>query len=346
MIDAAIDRLIAAYRAAGLPPIRPADAQIATLAEIRREISPLQLPDELDTLWRRVDPASITLAPYPHPTSPDFALQCWKSHRDEFPGMTPRLLFPVCYESHSFLFTELDDGLGSGGVCFDWGYCGSPFTVRFPSLAAYFDLLAAMIEIGEFSLHRRDGQSWYEFDPESRWPDAQAVRLSAAQPLPGFGGQETVDEDVRRWPEHWLLSNGFTPELRREHGATTTVIDLLRQGEAGSEARGTIRGRVVSAAGSAAGSRVGVDDGTGVLDLWCPAAVCTYGPVMRREFEFDVVVWPNPQAGPDIEFERRQTLSSALAHDLEGAQSAAADLYAKVFETPKAAEAIAIRPLD
>jgi hypothetical protein len=260
--------------------------------------------------------------------------------------MTPRLLFPVAYESHGFLFVEMEDGRGDAGAVLEWAYAGSPFYVRFPTLSGYLDLLATMIELGEFKRHERDEDSWVEFDPERRWPDAQAGQLSAAQPLPRLGDASEIDEDVRVWPEHWLAANGLTAELRSPRGASTTVATLLRGAAAGSVMTGTIRATVTSLAGSGEGSRVAVDDGTGVLDLWCPAAVCTYGPVLRREFEFDVVVQPNPSSPPDWRPEQREVQERALAQDLEGAQSAAMDLFANAFQTPAAAEATALRPLD
>ena len=260
--------------------------------------------------------------------------------------MTPRLLFPVAYESHGFLFVELEDGRGKGGAVLEWGYAGSPFYVRFAALSGYVDLLATMIELGEFTRHERDTHSWVEFDPERRWEDAQAVRLTAVQPLPRLGAAREIDEDVRHWPEHWLASNGLTSEVRSPRGATTTVAELLRGAAAGTAVSGTIRATVTSLAGSGAGSRISVDDGTGDLDVWCPAAVSTYGPVIRRQFEFDVVVQPNPASPPDWHPEQREAQDRALAHDLEGAQSAVMDLYAKAFQTPAAAEATAIRPLD
>ena len=82
-------------------------------------------------------------------------------------------------------------------------------------------------ERGEFTRHEGQTYSWIEFDPNGRWEDAQAVRLAAAQPLPGFGVTTQLDEDVRRWPAHWLLSNGLTAEARSPRGATTTVSELL-----------------------------------------------------------------------------------------------------------------------
>jgi hypothetical protein len=345
-IDDAVRRLVGAYREAGLAEIGPAATGIEqVLAEIQREIAPLRLPDELVRFWQLVDPATISIAPYPHPTTAEFALDSWKSHRDEFPGMTPRLLFPIAYESHGFLFVELDDGQGHPGAVLQWGYAGSPFYVRFATLSGYVDLLATMIELGEFKRHKTDTHFWVEFDPEGRWEDAQAVRLTAAQPLQRLGASRELDEDVRRWPEHWLASNGLTSEVRSPRGATTTVAELLRKAATGTEVRGTIHATVTSLAGSGEGSRISVDDGTGVLEVWCPAAVSSYGPVIRTQFEFDVIVQPNPASPPDWRPEQRDVQEHALAHDLQGAQSAAMDLHAKAFQTSAAAEATAIRPL-
>lgn len=345
-LDEAVDRLVAAYRGAGLPRIRPARRGIdRVLADIQREIAPLRLPEELVRFWQLVDPATITVAPYPHPTTADFALHCWKSHRDELPGATPRLLFPVAYESHGFLLVELDDGRG-GGAVLEWAYCGSPFRVRFAALSGYVNLLATMIELGEFARHRTETHAWVEFDPERRWEDAQAVRLTSVQPLPQLGLTREIDEDVRQWPEHWLASSGLTGEARTPRGATTTVAQLLRGAAAGTAMSGTIRALVTSLAGTAEGRRIEVDDGTGVLDVWCPAAVSTYGPSVERRFEFDVVVQPHPDSPPDWRPEQRELQDRATAYDFEGAGAAARELYAKAFRTTAAAEATAIRPLD
>jgi hypothetical protein len=345
-IDDAVRRLVGAYREAGLAAIGPATPGIEqVLVEIKREIAPLLLPEELVRFWQLVDPATISVAPYPRPTTAEFALDSWMSHRDEFPGMTPRLLFPVAYESHGFLFAELDDGQGEPGAVLDWGYGGSPFYVQFAALSGYVDLLATMIELGEFQRHETDTHSWVQFDPEGRWDDARAVRLAAAQPLPRLGASREIDEDVRQWPEHWLASNGLTSDMRSPRGATTTVAELLRGAAIGTEVSGTIHATVTSLAGSGAGSRISVDDGTGVLDVWCPAAVSTYGPVIRRQFEFDVIVRPNPEPPPDWRPEQRDAQQYALVQDLGSAQSAAMGLYAKAFQTSAAAEATAIRPL-
>lgn len=260
--------------------------------------------------------------------------------------MTPRLLFPVAYESHGFLFVELEDGRGSGGPVFRWAYAGSPYSLLFPTLSAFVDLLATMIELGEFVRHQLETHSYIEFDPDGRWEDALSARLSAAQPLHNFGHVRQLDEDVLAWPEHWLLADALTPETRQLRGATTTISDLLQQAATGAVSEGTVRAVVTSLAASAAGRRVAIDDGSGVLDLWCPTAVCTYGPRIRTEFEFDVVVRPAPDPVPDWSPEQREAQSAALAQNMEAAQAAVVEIYAKAFLTTAAAEATAIRPIN
>ena len=53
---------------------------------------------------------------------------------------------------------------------------------------------------------------------------------------------------------------------------------------------GRIAGDVVRLAGSSAGLLAVVDDGTGTLDVWCPAGTGPWGPRHRERFEFEVVL--------------------------------------------------------
>ena len=45
-----------------------------------------------------------------------------------------------------------------------------------------------------------------------------------------------------------------------------------------------------ASSGFSDGVRVTIDDGTGTLDAWCPAAVTMFGPACDRRYEFDLVV--------------------------------------------------------
>ena len=227
--------------------------------------------------------------------------------RDEGGTPWPRLLFPVGIDGWAHMLVELDDGSGAAGALIEGAFANFRYDVRFPSLLSFLDLWATMIEFEEFRHHDGEHGPWVEFDPDHRWEDAQAVRLSAAQPLPRLGNaREIQDDDPRQWPSHWLAANGLTSESGTAQGATTTVAGLLRDAASGQPARGTIRGTVTGLVMSGGGHRVDVHDGTGVLDVWCPNAVCSYGPVIDRELEFDVTVRANPTARPDWGPEQRE----------------------------------------
>jgi hypothetical protein len=111
------------------------------------------------------------------------------------------------------LFVELEDDQGPGGAVLDWAYGDDQFEVKFPSLSAYLDPLATMIELGEFARDEHGG-SWVGFDPEQRWDNALAVRLAGGLPLPRFGSVRVINDNIRNWPAHWVASNGITQESR------------------------------------------------------------------------------------------------------------------------------------
>lgn len=344
-IDGVIDRLERAYADAGLPPIRQADGAMHSVVDlIAAEIAPLELPAELVRFWSRIDPHSLAGAPYPRPTDPSFALDTWLSHRDETPGMVPRLLFPVCYESWGFVLVELHDDGELGGACFEWAYAGSPFRLRFASWAGYLELLASLVEAGHMQSDDRQGQPVITL-ADGVWEEARASQLAASLPHPVYKERLELPEDVRLWPEHWVRASGLD-DVRELRGATTTIAQLLAAVAEGRDTRGTIHAHVVGLSGTAAGSRATIDDGTGRIDVWCPAAVCGYGPIMNREFEFDLAARPGT-APPTIDTttEHRETQQRALSGDLVGAQHAARELLARLH-APTMATADAVRPLD
>jgi hypothetical protein len=337
-IEDAIRRLDRALRANGLPRLRKPGRDVrATIDAIHAEIDPLRLPYEVEAFWRRVDPDSLAVAPFPRPVTAAFALDTHRMHHRDTPGFAPRLLFPVCYASHVFLLAECDDGSGHDGALFERAYDDDTFHLRHAGLGAWLDLFATMLELGEV----RNGV----FDPDRQWEGAAAVRLAAALPLPRHGAARTVDADPRLWPAHWLGSSGLTPAATAARGASTTVAELVRGAGPGREVAGTIRARVLRLVGSGEGTRVLVSDGTGDLDLWCPAAVTTYGPVIEEEFEFDVVVRGAVAPPPDVDGIHGDVVSAAMSGDLAAAQEAAMSLSRAAFGSRPAAEATAIRPV-
>jgi hypothetical protein len=284
-IDDAIDRLAAAHREHGLPGLRPPADPAAAAAAVERivaEIAPLRLPADLARLWQRVDPSSLAeLSPYPHPSGLVFALEGWMATRDDFPGLHPLLLFPFGYEDHGWLLVELEDGAGSGGPMYELTVGGPGFTLVHPGLCDYLELRAEFVEQGRYAIEAEDGGTWLHFDPDDAWPLACVERA---------GGVTTVPPLAGGWPEPWLAADGIGPETVRLRGADTTVRDLLADRD--DEHLATIRGRVVGLFMTGDGTHATVDDGTGVVEVRCPPATRHFGPVIRGEFEFDVVVRP------------------------------------------------------
>ncbi len=347
MIDDAIDRLAGVLADVGMPEMRPPGPAIEqTLQDIERAIAPLRLPDDLVTFWRRVDPQSLAAMPYPELCTASFALDTWRNHLDVLSGMVPRLLFPMAYQSWSHLLIELASGDEPGGAIFAADYGGlDTFTLRFPSLTAYLDLLATMLDLGEVERHSTEARVWYTFDPHHEWEETATVRLAMAMPV-GRYTSTTVPGDVRAWPEHWLAADGITEQSRAPRGATTTVAALLDLAARGHEAKGTVQGLITRLSGSGSGVWATIDDGTGGLDLFCAPSETGYQPVMRRRFEIDVEVPAHPADNGGIETAAADVQAAAARGDVAAMQEAAAGLGAAMDPTAALPRATAVRPLD
>ncbi|GAA3634210.1 hypothetical protein GCM10022223_60690 [Kineosporia mesophila] len=342
LIDQVLDRLETVLAENGLPPMAPARPETApVLEEITAAISPLRLPDDVLRFWQRVDPRSLQpLCPFPRLTSPGFALHGWHEFEKE-QRMTPALLFPIAYQSHCYTFVELSDGDRPGGAVF---HRPDDFELTHPDLTSYLDQLTTMIELGEFSREQLSDGDWYEFDPENRWEEIARIRLTGALPLPVHDHRRRIPRPIRDWPPHWLSSSGLTDQNRRAWGADTTIATLMSTAARGVESHGVIHAQIDVSAGTSEGRRLTVHDGTGTLDLWCPAAVSAYldsAPVL----EYEVVVRPHPSGPPDIDGLRGLARQLALSGDIEGARRAGSELAAKLFESPADAVAVAIRPV-
>lgn len=311
----AVDRLRRAHADAGLGHLAEPGPQIdSVLAEIAEAVSPWRLPADLVAFWRLVDPETLALSPCPRPAGPGLALRLWRNQLSPDWGMES--YFPWCYESHDYLLVELDEPSQSRGGCFSWAGGSVPVVQAFASVAAYVDLFATMLELREFVHHSELGV--IEFDPGRRWPDAQAVRLASSR----------------------AKLDGPFPS------AFTTVDDLLTRAQAGESPTGAIRARVVALAGCASGQRIEITDGTGHLDLWCPATLCGSGPMIDRLFDFQVTVRPGCQQLADRSAALSQVERATREGDLQAAVTLATPLYDELFGTPAKAEVTALRTAD
>jgi hypothetical protein len=231
---------------------------------------PLGVPVGVDELWRRADPAgdAPVVVPFPPPCDPGFAADSWRE-LVRYPGMLPRLLLPVCYASHVYVLVELDGPETAGGALFGWASDGSgPFALLAADAASYIAAASALPDADD--------------DDGFRALLAQRLR---ERPHPVHGSERDVDGRPEGWPHHWLASVGPVAFDRTPLGVTTTCTNL-QHGRAGS---GRVHGRVRRIVGGPDGAVATLDDGTGLLDVWCSSAVSMYGPVKGRSFELDVV---------------------------------------------------------
>jgi hypothetical protein len=288
-MEAVVRRLQSALAHIGARPLLP-PRDAAALRDVAAAVAPLRLPVEVDQFWRLAEgySSSFTFFPHPHATDPDFALECWQEHRLQ-PGMTPDLLFPVCYESHAFLLVELDGAHGAGGACFTWAYSGEePFVLVAPDLVGYLAVAAETLEAGHLERHEHDGRVSHHFD-DNVFQAALQERLRQS-PHPRYGEAAEIGWNPTSWPSHWLASVGPAAEEKHAREATTTLAALSATGLS-TGAAGRIHARVRELWGFSDGIRVTIDDGTGALDAWCPAAVTMFGPAYDgRYYEFDLVI--------------------------------------------------------
>lgn len=348
-IDGAVEHLRRAHATVGLDSVAgPGPTVGEDLDLLAAEVFPLRLPSDVERFWRLVDPDRLPLAPWPRPAGPALALRLWRELRAA-DSPHPRILLPWGYGSHAYLYAELLDRSASYDGVFVQACPDSPYVQTFPSVAAYVDLLAWMIEQGEFVHHRDLGV--LEFDPEQRWDDARAahdVVSRPAAPIPAESDGRTspriVALDPQSWPARWRRAEGLSAGAAPSAGPAFTVAELLELVAGDAPADGVLRGRVVGLYSAGSGNRVVVDDGTGVLDIWCPHALCVDGPVIDHTYEFDVHARPGCAPCLDPDAGLRGVERAARAGDLREMVALATPLYDRLFGTPAPARATAIRP--
>ena len=283
-----LEALAAALESAGAAAMRePADP--AVLDRIDAAIAPLRLPAAVRSLWESVDPESISAHHHPGLTSPEFALETWESHINDFPGSVPHVLFPIGYESHCHLLVELDGAdLQDGGAIFAWEYGAVDFRLVFPDPGQMLDHLTSSVMVGRYKRHS-----------DHLYITGESLVTAAPAPVihPVFGPIDTIPEDISQWPEVWRLRSGLTPERREPAGADRTIAEVLLESQFGpTQAR--IHATVTQLAGGAAGINVTVTDGSGTMRIWCPTGVTALGPKLNSRFEFHIKAPPDGAPDP------------------------------------------------
>jgi hypothetical protein len=335
-IEEVLDDFFAAIAKQGKPaPEEPISAEdLATVAEA---VAPLLLPPSLVATWRRFQTGESTVLTWMPMLPARHGLEMW---REDFTGAMAtglRVLFPLAYESQEFLLVELATSATPGGALFRWAYDAAPAHPVFPDLETAFACAAEGWRrglLGSWEPAARDG--W------SRLSETCSQATGYPEHLAPF---EAIDlARPLSWPQVWLEASGVDPAGAEPRGSTTTVR-ALRVGQAQS---GTIVGRIAGLAGTAAGSRVVVDDGTGELVVWCPAASDPFTAVVSgQDVELDVVLTSGDERPSSREFDALAAgiSASATADDLAAAQAYALELGS--FLDPAATDALATaaRPL-
>jgi hypothetical protein len=339
-VDSAIDRLDEALRSVGVAGLEP-PGDAGPIAEIAEAVAPYVLPDELRRFWRRVDAERIHVHTFPKIGGPASALSQLRMVREiatPVPIGLPPILLPVDYASHCYGVVELGSEWDEGGSLLEFAFEDMPFVSR--SVADWLDMLAELLIEGSFELH--DG--WAELDHLAVLAKRLA-RLESSGPHPVYGDLRAIADELHLWPAHWLAASGIDLRSREPLGATHTIAELVAAAET-APVTGRLHAEVVRLVGSAAGALVVVDDGSGTLDVWCPAGTSPWGPVHRVQFELEVTLERPAGAVPDLDSPHEQIVQNALAGDLGSAQEAAIAFSEQLQAHRAAAVATDIRPLD
>lgn len=340
-IDAAIDRLDAALRAARLQPLEPA-ANTDALAVIVESISPYALPDDVARFWERVQveqddfpvsgsrmgslsPPAVALDTYHLNLEPEFAMV-----------FGPPLLFPIARHAETQWSVELRSQWAAGGVVVSHL---DDMEVEYPTFADLLDVYAELVEEGAY-LPDEDRPALLGEDEQRK----QRGRLDDPALRSTYGPSLRVSVDPSGWPAHWLASAGIDPASRAPLGATHTVAELV-SAAATSPVAGRIHGVIVHLAGIGGDSILVVEDGTGQLGVSCPAGTSPWGPASRQRVELEVTV-ERPVEKLDLESGHAEVVRHALGGDVAGAQAATSSFFDRLTEARPSAVATDLRPLD
>jgi hypothetical protein len=339
-IERALDRLATRLQRIGARSMAP-PPDTRALDELIAQIAPVSLPEAVETWWRRVDTQRLPIDAWPSPCDPGFALSTWRDYQEELVGVAPRCLVPVAYSSMVVLSVEADQPGAPAGEILRWTVDGpGSFSYVVPTWADLLECYVDVIDAGACEV--RDGVIVLEHEILD---GAIRARSSDVRVEDRFPGREMHFADASHWPARWQRSSGIDAGDRRPRGRTVTVVDVLATAP-GTRVAGTIVGRVVGLAGTAGGCLATVDDGTGTIAVWCPAAVCVWGPTNGKVFELDID-GAGGSAGSGLPRElHRDVTSAALAGDLAAAQEAAAELAGHVGPHSAGTTATAIRPVD
>jgi hypothetical protein len=334
-IEQALNELQGAMVASGMPLWRLPESE-DELKHLEVAISPMRLPADVRHFWTQVEARSLRLRPYPSFISPASALKFWNGARDEFRSAQPMALVDVAYESHQCMSVELDIGDVQGGALFEWSVSDpGGFTRQFNGIADWLTHMVGLVRAGLYQrLEYSDGPVWFLPGPDNEELE-RGMRPTPA-PHTTHGTALHVGGDILDWPGHWQHVNGLRQADLVPRGATHSIAEVLASPPT-EGLRATIAARVTDYAGGGSWARVRVDDGTGTLNVYCPAETTLLGPRNGEWNEFDIVVAPGVRQIPVDP----GVAARGIEDDVE---RVAAALIAR-YGGPAGATAQAVRPL-
>lgn len=292
-MDVALARLGSALAAAGLPALRPPTVDLTDeLADLDELIAPLfRLPAEVRRFWEAVDLQSLPWVS-PLPSTPDFAAQGWNDSVGI--DMVPPALFPICYESHDWLYVELDDQEPRGG-CFGCDVGDHVYELQFRSFADWVDLLAVAVETGAYEDRSNPNGSRLVLVDDPWWSQTALARLSAGSHDELYPAGLEINCYVQHWPERWLAPFDLVQADIHAVGASHVLADLASAPEQSFEARVEASWRWVRNTSPSGPAIVALTDDSGQVRVELAADVETFGQGVRGVREFDITVYPAEQ---------------------------------------------------
>ncbi len=257
--EAKLERLRESLVNAGLKV--PASGYAETvLRELESELAPLRLPAELRALYRRVAVGSVPFGPDGEVAAPftpwfaDVALSwwLWRASRDR-PGLMPEALFPVVWCGAVTQLVELSDG----GRVYEWRRATGELEACHASVAEWLDALARLVADRSARLFTlREDVHWLEVSTE------RERELRSASDTVRAG-------DPANWPERWRTASAAFDDRRPRRHRELSISELLWERPAAA----TVSGLVWSGAARRGPARLRLLDGTGWLEVCCPAGL-------------------------------------------------------------------------
>jgi hypothetical protein len=310
-LGAVLARYLEAVRAAGAPEGEP----IASAADVERVVdgvAPYIIPPDLRRAWLRLSYRDW-LIDNGELQSPTLSLEMWDRSVQDFGH--PRLLFPVSYASHTYLYVELGVVGGPPGGALLLAPIAEPLVRHAPSLGWALEFITGRVEAG--------AARWNEWWTSSV-SEEEVQSAAASQPWPPYLLATIDPSQSLTWPAHWQRAQGINPADATLRGANIEIAAMLALGP-GATCR--IQGRIVALAGAAAGARIGVADESGEAVVWVPQSADPFGAVrIREQVELDVAVG-QPRDEPSEEI-FAQIAALPIPPDDETAQRMAANAAA------------------